>query len=474
MSANIISSETARFMRPIVDAWSGLLEGAAGVADKDKDGRPIHRHATYSEKPLARLVSDAAPGSIVGSLDDGDTAIYARARRWDVAEDIGWSTDEVQQFANLRSGLIERAPSAIKTGCKLTDVRGIDELRERLRDPKDGDKWALALTPARLDDAPGLFIASELMVHLPEIVRVERVMPYARSVFPMRFLNAPGAESYRFTVLDDHGDAQWASNMDGTVPMIGQKRQQIRRPLEYLWMGAQWGLRELMQWQQARSNGSRLPDFTSERPRIAREALLRQENLWLFFGGPKGSNILGLFSTDQGITKTAPSNHWTTLSAQALLTLVQDQVTAIRTTFTEVADTILMPVGMYDWCATKQWDNTDKMLLEVMMSSLRKLGISEIVAIPECSYSAALKDKLVSKGYSAADAERYAGGVDGKDAMVVLSRREEKVCGIVSQDIKTLPPKVEPTKTSVTLILGSGGLEVRYPKAHRIVPFNPA
>lgn len=469
MSQNIISGAAAEFMRPIVDAWGAML---GGVADHDKQGRPIFRHATYTEKPLQPIVSDAPAGSIVGSTDD-DAQVLARARRWDVAEDIGWSTDEVNQFANMRSGLIERAPSAIKTGCDVSKIRSIDELRERLRDPKDGDKWAMALTPARLDDAPGLFIASELMVHLPEIVRVERVMPYARQVFPMRFLNAPGAESYRFTVLDDYGDAQWASNMDGPVPMVGQKRQQIRRPLEFMWMGAKWGYRELMQWQQARSNGSRLPDFASERPRIAREALLRQENLWLFFGGPKESKILGLFSPDNQIPKATPSVHWTALSASALLKLVQDTVTSIRLSFVEVPDTILMPVAMYDWCATTQWDNTDKMLLEVMMSSLRKLGIQEIVAIPECSYSADLKAKLQAKKYSAADAERYAGGVDGLDAMVVLSRREEKCSGIVSQDVKSLPPEVKPTATAVTLILGSGGLEVRYPNAHKIVPFNP-
>ena len=472
MSTNIINPAAAEFMRPIVDAWSSLLsQGGGGVADTDRDGRPIFRHATYTEKPLRPLVSDAPEGSVVGTTDD-DERVLARARRWDVAEDIGWSSDETNQLAGMRSGLIPRATAAVKTGCDLSKIRGLDELRERLRDSKDGDKWAQALTPARFDDAPGLFIASELMLHLPEIVRVERVMPYARSVFPMRFLNAPGAESYRFTVLDDYGDAQWASNMDGDVPMVGQKRQQVRRPLEFLWMGAKWGYRELMQWQQARANGSRLPDFASERPRIAREALLCQENLWLFFGGPKGSKINGLFSTDNGIPKATPSAHWTTLSAQDLLKLVQNNVTSIRESFTEVADTILMPVGLYDYCATKQWDNTDKMLLEVMMSSLKKLGIQEIVAVPECSYSAALKAKLETKKYSSADATRYAGGVDGLDAMVILSRREEKCCGIVSQDVKSLPPKVEPTATSVTLILGSGGLEVRYPQAHRIVPFN--
>lgn len=472
MSAIILNEAT----RAVLDdgTWRALmaLGVGGGVADNDDQGRPILRYATATGKPVAVMQADAAEGEVVGNA--GDDPVYARGRRWDVAEDVGWSRDQVNEFYHLRSGLVARSKASLSTGCKLDQVATLDDLRAKLRDPKEGGRWAKALSPANLDDAPGLFVTSELMLQLPEIARVERVMPYARQIFPMRFLNAPGAESYRFTILDEYGDARWTSNFDGTVPMVGQSREHVRRPLEYMWMGALWGLREMLQWQQARSNGARLPEFASERPRIAREALLRQENLWLWFGGPKGSKILGLFSPENAIPKATASAHWTTLNAGAFLTLVQTNVSAIRETHVEVPDTVLLPIAAYDYAATLQWPNTDKMLLQVMLDALKPLGIREIIAVPECSHSNDLEAKLVEKKYDAATAARYAGGVDGKDAMVILSRRESKLAGIVSQDIKLLPPEVRPTKTSVIQVLASGGLEVRYPKAHRIVPFNPA
>lgn len=454
------------FMQPIAEAW---LANRGGVVDS-ADGERRLRYATASGRALKPAVCDAGDGEVVGLA--GDDVVRARARRWDVAEDIGWSNDAINQFFAMQAGRIKQSAVAKATGCNLASIASLDDLREKLRG-RDGDKWALALSPAKVDDAPGLFLASELMVHLPEIVKVERVMPYARQILPMRFINAPGADSYRFTVLDDFGDAQWASNMDGPVPMVGQKRTNVIRPLEYIWMGAQWGIRELMQWQQARSNGARLPDFASERPRIAREAILRTENMWLFFGGPANSKILGLFSPDNAIPKQTASTHWTGLSEAANLSMVQANVTAIRTTYVEVPDTILMPVAQYDYYATKQWPSTDKMLLQVMMESLKPLGIQDIIAIPECGFSSTLEAALAKKKYSAADAQRYAGGVDGKDAMVVLTRDESKIAGICAQDVKSLPPEVRPTMTSVTLISSSGGCEVRKPKAHSIQPFNP-
>lgn len=56
--------------------------------------------------------------------------------------------------------------------------------------------------------------------------------------------------------------------------------------------------------------------------------------------------------------------------------------------------------------------------------------------------------------------------------MVVLSRNPAKVAGIVSQDVRSLPPEVRPTQTSVIQLLASGGCEVRYPLAHDILVFD--
>ena len=449
------------FMLATADAWGQYIK-AGGVVDK-KTGHL--RHLTYTGDALTPIVIDSEPGEQIN-----EAGVVSRGRRIDIADDITWSPSAINELRALCTGQIARAKSSIDTGVDLSKIRGISDLKNKLRGD-EGDRYLRALTPASADDAPSLFMVSELIHNLEEVVRVERVMPWARQILPMKMLNAPGADSYQFSVLDEYGDAMWTSNFDGAPPMVGQNRKLVRRPLEYLWMGAQWGLREMMQWQQARANGIRLPDFASERPRIAREAILRMENMWLFFGGPKESGILGLLQADNKIP-TNNSAHWTTLSAADVVKLITDQITAINSEGVEVPDTILLPIAFYNYLGTTQWPNTDKMILGVLMEALRPLGIREIVAVPELTFRAALETKLLQKKYSAADAQRYAGGKSGKDCMVVMSRRPEKVAGIVSQDVKMLAPEFRPAMTSVTMILGSGGCEVRFPNAHRIVTFD--
>lgn len=462
MSA-IIDSENPNF-RAVMDAaalWADAIRGS-GVRNADGSAR----HLTQSGEPLPRCVSDAGEGA---EIMEG---VHARGRRWDVGSDIEWGPQVLTDLRNMAAGYVKRTRAAMDTGIDISRFRSADDLREALRGP-DGDRVALSLTPAVRDDAPTLFFASELTVMFPDLVTVERQMPFARQVLPMRFLNAPGARFYQLNVIDDVGDAQWTADFVGTPPMVGSNRQQILRPLEYMWMGARWSLQEMWQWQQARANGVPLPNFAQSRPKAAREALLRQENLWLFFGGPTNSKILGLLSPDQGIQVTN-SAHWSTLTPAALVAVITEAITRITVGGVEVPTHLLLPIGLYNYLATTQWPSTQSMIMGVLMTNLKPLGIQDIVAVPELTYSAALKAKLLAKKYDDATATRYAGGVGGKDAMVVLSRREDKVAGIVSQDIRSLPPEVRSAETTVTLVLGSGGVEVRYPNAHQIVTFNAA
>ena len=452
MSAPITLNDSAQALADSVGTRAGLL--------------------TYSGKPLSPLCTDVAEGV---KIDEG---LYSRGRRWSIADDVDWSPAAMHEFRALRDGGIEPASSAKKTGVDLRKYANLSEFRQALCDG-DSDKLARALTPARVDEGPSLFMASELTIMMPEIIKVARVRPYARDVLPMRYLNAPGAKWYRFNVLDDYGDAQWTSNFDGTPPVVGTDRRSILRPLEYIWMMARWGLRELLEWAQARSNGTTLPDFAKERPMLAREAILRRENDWLFFGGPTGSHILGLLSVDpnaptvslQGIQITNSAN-WADLTAENNMKLIMDAVTRITIDGVEVPTTILMSIGQYNFYASLQWPNTDKFFLGVLMENLKPMGITEIVAVPELTYRVALENKLLAKKYDADTARRYAGGINGKDVMVVLSRRQDKVAGIVAQDVRSLPPEVRDVETTVKQILSSGGCEVRAPAAHQIITFN--
>ncbi len=453
------------------------FEARITAAVRTAGGVPA-KYMTFSGNPLASLVTDAAEG------DEIAKDIRSRGRRWCVGDDVEWGPGAMQEFRAMRSGELKRSDSALKTKIDLREFESVSDFRFALSDSSGDAKYdardlAKAITPARVDEAPSLFLASELTLLMPEIIRVERQMPYARTILPMRFLNAPGARYYRFDVFDDYGEAQWTSNFDGTPPVGGETRQEVTRPLHYMWMMARWGLRELLEWQQARSNGRTLPNFTTERPRGARESLLRLENYWLWFGGPTGSLILGLLSTvkDLGVVSShgipiSTSANWANLTAEQIVALVTAAVTRITIGGVEVPNTILMPIGMYNFIATTQWPNTQMMILGVLMTALKPMGITEIVAVPEMGYRLELENKLKTLKYDDATAKRYAGGINGKDVMVVLSRNPAKVAGIVSQDVRSLPPEVRPTQTSVIQLLASGGCEVRYPLAHDITVFD--
>jgi hypothetical protein len=213
--------------------------------------------------------------------------------------------------------------------------------------------------------------------------------------------------------------------------------------------------------------------WTDPGDRAAREAILRQENLWLMFGGPTGSKIYGVLSPENQIPKTN-SAHWSTLSETQNLKLIADKVALISATGIEVPTHIYMGIAQYIYYATTMFPDTQKSLLAILLENLKPLGIQEIVQVPELSYNAALKTALLAKKYDNETATRYAGGVDGKDAMLILSRNPAKIAGIVGQDVKSLAPEVRSAVTTVTLVMSSGGVEARYPNAHHIVTFNAA
>lgn len=441
------------------------LNNAYNTARALVEGAAAKGFTTYTGAPLRPLQHDCAEGE---EIADG---VHSRGRRVSVGDDVVWSEHAVNGFYAAQGGRLRRSKSAMKTGVDLSKFDSLAAFREELV-RGDAEKLAASLTPASIDEAPSLFLVSELILSLPGIVQVERATPSARDVLPMRFLNAPGAEFYRFHVIDDYGDAQWTSNFDGTPPVVGNTREVVTRPLEYLWIMARWGIKELWQWQMARDNGSPLPDFARLRPMLGRESLLRHENLWLYFGGPTGSKMLGLLSSGNAIPVMGPLANWVNLTPAANVAAVTDAIAAITLDGVERPDTILMGTAQYTYLASTQWPNTDKMILGVLMEALRPMGIKEILAVPEMTYRAALKTKFLAKKYDDATATRYAGGLGGKDVMVVLSRRLDKVAGICNQDVRSLAPDVTSTETTVTQVLGSGGCEVRYPQAHRIVQFN--
>jgi hypothetical protein len=146
-------------MAAIADAWAttgAAIARAAGVVRDDGS----RTHLTFSGRPLTPSIVDSQDGELITH------GVYSRGKRWRMSEDVTFGSDVGNSLAALRRGDLERSRSAIDTGIDLTKYKSTSDLRKALDGP-DGEKVALALCPAVTDDAPGLFLVSELLVHLP-------------------------------------------------------------------------------------------------------------------------------------------------------------------------------------------------------------------------------------------------------------------------------------------------------------------
>jgi hypothetical protein len=147
-------------------SFSDDFEARITAAVRTAGGVPA-KYMTFSGNPLASLVTDAAEG------DEIAKDIRSRGRRWCVGDDVEWGPGAMQEFRAMRSGELKRSDSALKTKIDLREFESVSDFRFALSDSSDGAKYdardlAKAITPARVDEAPSLFLASELTLLMPE------------------------------------------------------------------------------------------------------------------------------------------------------------------------------------------------------------------------------------------------------------------------------------------------------------------
>jgi len=438
------------------------------------------RLLTATGVPLTPVAIDAVEGELIGN-DALKQPVHSRGVRYDVG-DVEWSESANNGLYRLLHGEVGLSPIANDAMTALAregiDLRKmtIPKVREALRSKKAG-KILRALCPASLDEASSLFLTTELIAMLPDIVEIQRLPLFGRQLFPMKFLNAPGATDYEFSVMEDKGAvAQFTGDFSGKVPLVDIGRAPIRRPLRWAWLGCRYSWLELKRWQQARSNGSRLPDFAQARLKGVRQGLLKLENTVLFFGGPDGLELRGIVSPENGIQKTAAGNKLNTFSPNDMLKIVSNSVARVVNTAVETPDTIAFGTADYVTLGTTMYDTgqgpTGKTVLQALLENLKQFGITDIVRVPELQYRPEVKQLLIDKHkFSAADAEKYAGGFQGADVMLTYTRDPDKLAGVVGQDVMQFPPDVTSTETEVKMAMSMGGMEVRYPASADIVTF---
>lgn len=322
-----------------------------------------------------------------------------------------------------------------------------------------------------------IFINSELTLALPELVEIEKRMPSARDVFPMKFLNAPGAVDYEFRTIDRKGRAEHTATFEGDAPTAAITSSPVRRPLHWMRSKINFSWLDIEQWKQARANGSPLPDVVAELQKTARSVILDLENIDLFFGNPT-LKITGLLSGNQGInTPAAVANFANAASSEAAVQLLLSGVKRIFQQRFRAKMRVYLGTRDYAYCSTANYIDASsgsigKSLLDVALERGKALGLEAFVHVPEVAYEAEVETYLLGLGYSAGLAQQFAGGLSAKATMVTAVFDPLVHRGIVGQDLMQFPPDQTSTITRIQYAASTGGLEVRQPKGLDIQPIN--
>lgn len=488
------------------NAWRSVRD-----AEDDKaDGCHVFR--SLSDKfTLSPIGTDARPDGEFKCYDDRDAPVpirkryefdpttlelrvdAQRSRRYDPVEDVTFNSAAQANFRELRRNLQALArstqlPKFLRDGGDgrvaadatvaqaIVKKFGTEDLHRLRRVLFMSDAAAKTVSRfAALDAMDDLFLASELVIQSPDIVEIEKRRPFARELLPMRNLNALGATSYELSTIEKRARAEFVANLGGRPPTANMKRKSMRRPLYLMRSGMMWDLMDLERWKQARSAGAPLPDFVNEQRDAAREALLELESYTLIFGHDD-LDIIGLLDEKNGIPQPAAiANFADAASGEEAVAMLLSGANAIFATNKEVPELIGLGTRDYLYVTQTAYEATSgdgRSIAQVALDRGKDLGLKAIVRVPEFGRNEEVKAYLIEVGYDNDTAEKYAGGIDGKDVMVTWSKNPAKLRGITGIDLRQLPPDRTSTETSVQMIMSTGGVEVRFPRSAHIQKIN--
>jgi hypothetical protein len=492
-----------RLVHNVRAAWRSVSPGD----EDDNPGAHVYR-SLKEDYRLTRVGVDAKPGTVC--YDDRDSPVLTRkryemdpstfelklvetkSRRYDPVDDVNFNSAAQAQFRELRRGLrtLTRAglPKFLRDGGEGTVAMdatitkaivtkyGTEDLIRLRRALFMSEAAAKTVSRfAAVDAMDDLFLAGELVIQSPDIVELEKRRPFIRELIPMRNLNALGATSYEISTIEKSGRAEFVSNLGGRAPTATIKRKSMRRPLYLMRSGMMWDLMDLERWKQARSSGAPLPDFVSEQRDAAREALLELESYTLLFGHDD-LDIIGLLDSKNGIPQPAAiSNFADAASGEEAVQKLLTGANAIFSTNKEIPELIGLGTRDYLYVTQTAYEPTSgdgRSIAQVALDRGKDLGLKAIVRVPEFGRNEEVKTYLIEVGYDDTTAEKYAGGVGGKDVMVTWSKNQAKLRGVTGIDLRQLPPDRTSTETSVQMIMSTGGVEVRFPKAAHIQKIN--
>lgn len=393
--------------------------------------------------------------------------------------------------------------SSLDSAGKAPSVEEIQRLTKR--------RWRRVIS---LDDAPNLWYHRELQRSLMNMTEIEKgEAATARSVFPIEDFNQVGLSSISWSQIQtDSPEAEWIDpGEDRPAPTVKMERTEASRKIVGLHHGYNVNWFTLQQMALAKMNGA--PDLRIEERMIeeARLQCLRLENRAIMFGN-QTMGLLGLLSQNegvitpidvdpnnplnnaQGVAQVGPSvaNKWLSEvfpGAEGTPEEMFDILTKPFTQMYEETDFADQPdaigIGYSDFVNINRklfYGNgvkSSETVAEVVLRSMKRLGLKAIVALPELAYSPVREQRLLNKKLQmGADnpymigetfASAYAGGLFKRNTMVCFKRDAKAAAILVGKNLMVRPALDLNDNKQTKMYLWSGGLLVRRPRSLRIV-----
>lgn len=405
---------------------------------------------------------------------------------------------------DLRRGMSSHARSHSTVGHdRYRFAREADQLRIlRLVDESDLPDWTsdesiaaffakvydMALEEAKdysrskmnrvIDNAPGIYLFTELLKRSERLIEEDFTKLWARAIFPVMDLNT-WMPQWLYERIDDRGvfpqlvDIEW---LPSNAPRGSENRAAVSRPLVFWHHAASWSNLALMRYAEAVANGAPNIQLDQRRINTAIRMMNWFEDILAFFGNDD-LDIHGIFSAEAktGIEQIASGGGFgagDTEADRALLT--REAKLIIENTEQALApNTILLSTASWLYVVDKPYgdpssDNVQT-VLEMAERSLRRLGVTDVMWVPEVGYSAKQETRLKQHGLPDAEAQRLAGGLNGEQCMVTMRRDPEVAELVVAKNRVTYPARETVNdRTEARMLQGGGGMVFYKPEAIKI------
>jgi hypothetical protein len=431
-----------------------------------------------------------------------DSRHERRGKKFSITRDMMEGPSQVVTNFDLRNGFNSRTSSTVghdryrfaMEADKLRVMRIIDE-RELPDWTSDESIFAFmckvydkAMEEAKsfsrtgvnrvIDNAPGLYLFTELLKRSEKLIEEDFTEVYARTIFPILSLNT-WLPQWMYERIDDR--AMFPQTVDieylpSNAPRGQENRAAVPRPLVYWHTAASWSNLELLRYAEAVANGAPNIQLDTRRMNAAIRMMNWFEDILAFFGSTQ-LNLQGLLSPSAvtGIEHVPSGGGFGSGSTEVDRELLTREAKLIIRNSGKVlaANTILLGDESWLYVTDKRYGDVSnpnpETVLEAAEHTLRRLGVTEVMWVPEVGWRLAEQTRLEAHGVPSTEAERLAGGISGEQVMVTM-RRDPDVAELVVAKDRVMYPARETVNDRVEarMLQGGGAMAFYKPEGIKI------